>query len=328
MNRFFTIILLGFISIPLNSQDSQPSKIIISQNGDGNFYFDYSLSQGETAYSISRKFNQPIASLKRINNGRNLSALSQKEEIRVPYSRELLIDPSESSPTALIYITQPKETLYSIGKNYFQIDLKDIQSLNNLEDNNIRIGQELIIGYIDLERGNSDVDRDYIHKNALAIESEEEKDSEGVLRENDSDFPKKSNSSNYQKTKEIHKSYSLTDLIEMIDDEETTFQPVDPETENEEAEYFEMTSEKGLAYTENVNMDGNDLYVLHPNAKVGTEMEITYPMLNKTVKAKVISEFPKELYPKNISIVISPSVAKALGAKDDQFRVEMKFITD
>ena len=70
------------------------------------------------------------------------------------------------------------------------------------------------------------------------------------------------------------------------------------------------------------------MFVLHPNAKIGSEVEITYPMLNTTIKAKVISDLPKELYPKNISIVISPSIAEALGAKDAQFRVEMKYITD
>lgn len=44
------------------------------------------------------------------------------------------------------HIVQPKETLYAISKLY-GVTVEQIQQWNKLSDNNIRIGQQLIVGY-------------------------------------------------------------------------------------------------------------------------------------------------------------------------------------
>jgi hypothetical protein len=44
------------------------------------------------------------------------------------------------------------------------------------------------------------------------------------------------------------------------------------------------------------------------------------------VRAKVVSTLPKNLYPSNIDVVISPLVASALGARDRRFLVEMTYV--
>jgi hypothetical protein len=48
-------------------------------------------------------------------------------------------------------------------------------------------------------------------------------------------------------------------------------------------------------------------------------------MLNRKVYAKVVAKLPERIYPKDVSIVISPGVAEALGAIDNRFLIEMRY---
>ena len=324
MNKISTFLFSLLLIFKCVGQEEQPTKLFISKSPKGKFYFDYSLSKGETAYSISQKFKQPLISIQSINEDKNLSELGSSEVIKIPFSNEILIDSTESSSTALVYITQPKETLYSIGKRYFQLEIEEIRNLNNLENHQLDVGQEIIIGYTNLDRK-----ANMTNVEVKTFEEIHQDHSEPIIQS--SVIPKNRARDQFEIISEdndhIKKEYTISELIEMIDDEKESENFIEfQEAEEDDAEEF--TLEKGIAYTENVKIDGDDLFVLHPYAKIGSEVEITYPMLNTTIKAKVISDLPKELYPKNISIVISPSIAEALGAKDAQFRVEMKYITD
>jgi LysM repeat protein len=67
-------------------------------------------------------------------------------------------------------------------------------------------------------------------------------------------------------------------------------------------------------------------YVLHPTALVGSYVEITNPMLHRTLTAKVAGNLVSGLYPPQVGIVVSPSVARALGVLDQQFFASWRFV--
>lgn len=67
-------------------------------------------------------------------------------------------------------------------------------------------------------------------------------------------------------------------------------------------------------------------YVLHPTAKVGSYMEVTNPMLHRTLTAKVAGNIPPGLYQSQVGLVVSPSVARALGVLDQQFFARWRFV--
>jgi hypothetical protein len=83
--------------------------------------------------------------------------------------------------------------------------------------------------------------------------------------------------------------------------------------------------QKGLAVWKPGNLSSN-YYVLHPTAKLGSYMEITNPMLHRTIMAKVAGHIPPGLYQSHIGIVVSPSTARALGILDQQFFARWRFI--
>lgn len=83
--------------------------------------------------------------------------------------------------------------------------------------------------------------------------------------------------------------------------------------------------QNGAAYWQREKKGADDYFALHRNAPIGSVIQITNPLKKKTVYAKVIAKIPDQAYGDDIIVVLSPSVAKILGAKDPKFFVEIKY---
>ena len=86
-----------------------------------------------------------------------------------------------------------------------------------------------------------------------------------------------------------------------------------------------IKEQKGLAIWKPGN-DKTSYFVLHPTAIVGSYMEVTNPMLHRTLTAKVAGNIPPGLYQTHVGLVVSPSVARALGVLDQQFFAKWRFV--
>ena len=84
--------------------------------------------------------------------------------------------------------------------------------------------------------------------------------------------------------------------------------------------------QKGAAYWQKNGNQHTDLYCLHRTAKAGSSLAITNNMNNKTVYAKVIGKIPENAYNNETIVIVAPSVAKLLGAKDEKFFVKVRFV--
>ncbi len=83
--------------------------------------------------------------------------------------------------------------------------------------------------------------------------------------------------------------------------------------------------QNGAAYWQREKKAADDFFALHRNAPVGSIIQITNPLKKKTLYAKVIAPIPDQAYGDDIIVVLSPSVAKQLGAKDPKFFVEIRY---
>ena len=108
---------------------------ILECYGEGNFdtntYREYMVVKNDNLYSIARKFNTSIDSIKRLNN-LNSDTLSIGQVLKIP------------NTSVNKYIVQKGESLYSIAKK-FNTTVNFLKKKNNLTSNLISIGQELII---------------------------------------------------------------------------------------------------------------------------------------------------------------------------------------
>ena len=94
----------------------------------------YTVKKGDTLYKIANQFNLTIQELKKINNLTN--DILQIGQI-------LIINPSYNTNTQ-IHIVQKGDTLYAIANKY-NTDVNTLKELNNLNNNILYIGQQLLV---------------------------------------------------------------------------------------------------------------------------------------------------------------------------------------
>ena len=94
----------------------------------------YVVSKGDTLYGISKKLDTTVDELKKINNLTS-NSLSIGEILKVP-TKEIDLGDTE------IYQVVKGDTLYGIANKY-GISLNELKAINNLENDNLAIGQLL-----------------------------------------------------------------------------------------------------------------------------------------------------------------------------------------
>ncbi|MEL6639131.1 MAG: LysM peptidoglycan-binding domain-containing protein [Bacteroidota bacterium] len=84
--------------------------------------------------------------------------------------------------------------------------------------------------------------------------------------------------------------------------------------------------EQGVAFWQKNSGMASDLYALHRRAPLNSVIAVTNPMNKRRVYAKVIGRIPENVYGSDVVVVISPTVAKFLGAKDPRFLVKLRYL--
>lgn len=109
-------------------------ELFIPVPGDGG-YLLYEVVSGDTLYSISRKYDVDIQTIREINNLSN-NNLSIGSILKIP------IEVNPGTGDYSTYIVKSGDTLYSISR-MFNMSVSEIRSLNNLFSDSLYIGQVL-----------------------------------------------------------------------------------------------------------------------------------------------------------------------------------------
>lgn len=94
----------------------------------------HTVQQGETLFSIAQQYNIEVQQLRQWNN-------LQGNELTVG---ESLIIKKSTDEDAVTHTVEPKETLFSISKQY-NVSIAELKAWNNLSNNNLEVGQQLTI---------------------------------------------------------------------------------------------------------------------------------------------------------------------------------------
>ena len=128
--------LLLLISLSVNTELPQDSIGVETINGQT--FVIHRVEEKETLFGISRRYRSTVDAIIQHNAGAK-SGLEIGQILKVPYTR-----PQTPVRSGTVHRVAPKETLYSISRTY-QVSPDDIKKWNNLSDNALAVGQELII---------------------------------------------------------------------------------------------------------------------------------------------------------------------------------------
>ena len=128
--------LLFLISFSLNAE--LPKDSIGMETINGQTFVIHKVDEKETLFAISRRYRTTVDVILQYNTSAG-NGLEIGQILKVPYAKQ------ESKPVqGTVHTVAPKETLYSISRIY-QVSMEDIRLWNNLRDDTLAVGQELVI---------------------------------------------------------------------------------------------------------------------------------------------------------------------------------------
>lgn len=263
------------------------------------------VAPGETLYSLSRKYDVSIDSLKKYNKLTS-SSLNLGDslivEYKTPGNTTTNVDtpdtaPIQSSNDHPFHIVAASETLYSISKKY-GISTEDLKKLNQLNSNELSIGQKLILSA-----------------------SAEEKDTPSQLVSTDEEPLEEDIKEKETEQEEIEEEVPIDTLYVKTDNSRF-------KERKEKIGNLNKTIEEGFAMKIQRTGDTRRYLALHRTARIGTIIEVKNQMNNLSIFARVVGKLPETGINRNVLIRVSSAAYEKLKALDAKIPVEIGYVTD
>jgi LysM repeat protein len=305
---------------------------------NGKQFIIHRIDEKETLYGISKRYGVPITAILEQNPTAD-GGLASGQILKIPYVPKAKVQQSGNR----IHKVAPKETLFSISKLY-DVSVDDIKAWNNLKDNSLSTGQELIIKKktsvatnqvpeVKSVKGVHTVaakETLYSIARQYGITVQQLKEWNGIAGSEVSIgqtlFVTQPMNGNPVVTKTESKPEVVVPVTTVKP--ETQSQPEVKETTiriSEKVTGSDEVKEGGLAELIE-GTDGNRKYLaLHRTAKVGTILKVRNELNNREVFVRVAGELPNTGINTNLIIKISKSAYDRLGAIDPKFRVEVTY---
>jgi LysM repeat protein len=326
------VLILAGVSFfqPQLLQDSIGTETI-----NGRVFVIHRVSEKETLYGLSKRYGTTVDAIIEFNPTAD-AGLEIGQIIKIPYVPRSVI----RAGAGQIHTVAAKETMFSISQLY-NVSIEEIKRWNNLSDNALSIGQELVIkasGHEDSNVVTTSVSTDRLH----VVEPRETMFSiskrYGVTINEIRDWNKlEGNEISIGQElivgppKAMAKRETPQPVVEPKVAVDKQFVPSQPEVKEQTIRISESVKntdeimQSGLAELIE-GTEGNRKYLaLHRTAPVGTILKVRNEMNNREVFVRVMGKLPDTPLTNKLVIKISKSAYDRLGAIDSRFRVEVTY---
>lgn len=349
MIKFLVLSGLSFFS-PEIKKDSIGMETI-----NGKVFIVHKVEAGETLYALSKRYGVTVEQIV-AQNPTSDAGLEIEQLLKVPYVPR----PAKVVMPGKKHIVAEKETLFSISRLY-GVTVEEIKNWNNLPDNTLSLGQELVIKN-QTALTSSSVNQLEI-KSAKTVHTVEVKETMFSISRQYGITVEQLREWNGLQTDELKIGQTLfvsqpayanppTQTITQIHTQtnpvtqletpviEKTVVPITPPLNpvvippaektttvriSENVSGTDEVRETGLAELIE-GTDGNRKYLaLHRTAPSGTILKIRNEMNNREVFVRVMGKLPETAPNEKLVIKISKSAYDKLGAIDPRFRVEVTY---
>jgi len=331
MKKLLFILALVFIISPIYSQQLQNSiftngdKLYITLGDNSEFYYSHTVEKGHTIYSLSKAYNVSTSKIYDYNRIKEGSTISLSQILRIPLSdRQLykgvnLDNISTGHYIPVYYKTQPKDNIFRIARVYFNQPMDDLVRRNKLSDNNLALGQDLLVGWL------------LVDGKLPRITKEESELGE----------------ENFEELNDLNNNVAvkIIDDVLALSDQEESVVSADNVDSLASAELTipsdfnptllgRHTYSKGMRTVKKTDVafwdkslpDNGAVFGLHGSAMIGSYISIFNPNSKRSVRVRVIGRIPYGTYTNDVKLVISPRAASQLGGLDRRFKVEISYL--
>ncbi|MCU0353694.1 MAG: LysM peptidoglycan-binding domain-containing protein [Cytophagales bacterium] len=296
----------------------------------------HTVGNGEGLYAIARKYRVSVADLRRWNGlasdeiqiGQELIVSGGKEKMpettvaaRSTTEKTVAEKPVVEKPTnAKTHTVANGEGLYAIARKH-RVSVTDLKRWNNLDSDEIRIGQELVL----TEPAAAATTPTVLAKNETRPEP----------RVVETRVPEPVKTVQTEKTS-TEKSVAAVEPIASVTEKpmEKTGDSIGNKAEAEKPAVpmvinnsgYVKTVENGMAEALTDGAGGDLFLALHRTAPVGTIMQIRNEMNDQSVFVKVIGKLPETGDNDKVIVKVSKRAYERLAAVDKRFRVQISYM--
>ncbi len=346
-------ILFLLLALPFFAKAQEGSLMV---NGSvGNLYLNHAAAPKESFYSIGRLYNISPKEIAPYNNLLLEKGVSIGQVIKIPLKTNFIQDNTVAADEAAVPVyhkVEAKETLYQLSTRFNKVPVASIKIWNNLQDDVVSPGQNLIIGYLKVKKELSSLSQNGVtmamvkSESAVAVVKEkapikkEVKPKAIVVKEPVKEVAKPIVVQEIAKTpvKEVAKPIvveketekkAVMQKVVVEPKKDPIITKVDEDANSEEADAKDF---KGGVFKPLYSNGGNETngtagvfkstsgwedgkyYCLHNAASQGTIVKITNKANGKFVYAKVLDLMPDLKQNNNLQIRISNAAANVLDA--------------
>ena len=293
-------------------------ELIVRQSAKG-LYLSHTVAPKESFYSIGRLYNvspKDIASFNEIDMNKGLN-IDQK--IMVPLNSNNFSQKTAGG-RAVYYVVEQSEGLYRVSLKNNDVLMADLRKWNKLNNDNITVGQKLIVGYLVSEEANNIVS----NEEPLKVERAEEPKNQVVHNDPPLEHkeeirqpvePKKEEALTPQEVKQGVINNANGGYFKPHFDLQVRKQPVKKDE----------TASAGIFKTASGWQDGK-YYALMDEVEPGTIVRIINPTNSRAVYAKILGPMSGIRQNQGYDVRLSNAAASALEVTDtDKFIVRVNY---
>jgi LysM repeat protein len=315
-------------------QDSTGTETI-----NGKVFVIHQVGEKETLYGISKRYGTTVDAILQYNPSAD-GGLEIGQILKVPYVPRRPVRDGET-----VHTVAAKETMFSISQAY-NVSIDDIKRWNNLTDNSLSIGQEIIVKKSTSRTTTITTTPPPVtsSKGLHIVAAKETMFSiaklYGITVQQLKDW-NKLEGNEIGIGQELIVAAPRTEVVKTVAPpvviaeakKDQSAQPVQQKTEvkeqtiriSESVKNTDEITQNGIAELIE-GTEGNRKYLaLHRTAPVGTILKVKNEMNNREVFVRVMGKLPDTVLTDKLVIKISKSAYDRLGAIDPRFRVEVTY---
>jgi LysM repeat protein len=317
------------------------SQEIKVQGSSPDLYLTHIIAAKETWFSVGRTYNLTPNKIAAYNKTNITEVLKLGQVLKIPLTAENFSQDGQRAAdevfVPIYYTVQPKEWMYRISQSHNKVPIETLESWNNVKNDQLKAGMNLIVGYLKVRTGQSALaskGSKRIVTQASAPVAKTDKPAEPVKKpeEKKADLAEPEVKTVAPPTTQTTPPPATTQPAA-----NTTVQNTSATTtetwDGYKGGYFKKSyAEKGSNTTGNAGIfrstsgwkDGK-YYALINEVPVGTIIKITFPTTNKSVYAKVLGQLPEMKESVGLKLRLSDAAAAELGADVGKFYVDVKY---
>lgn len=264
----------------------------------------HTVEQGQTIYSIAREYQLKPNDIRKQNPSIDETYSikpGQILRIAIPKQEEQRTTLKTNKKTPIVHSVVEQQTLYSISKLY-SVSIEDLRLWNQLENNSIRLGQKLIIGWA-----------------SLSEQVVEPVKKEELAQIDDNTIPMVQNPVVVPVLKkEVQKKTTFSSSKQQLLEERFLSDVQGLPTKNK----------KGVSiwFSSGNKMMNSAYYGLFSHVPVGSIVRVTNLMNKRVVFIKVIGGLPNTSENTGALIKLTPAARRILGTTDKKARVKVDYV--